>query len=115
MYAMLFDSKYQNHHRRGVTWKGRRVTSGVEFDRLDFALQHLEFHVSRIEDVYDLVVHTRSYNFVMWGSSPRVYVAFVRQALSSSLDGEFLDAGCGSLLFVFILFEFFTEVSPPAA
>jgi hypothetical protein len=100
---------------RGVTWKGRRVTSGVEFDRLDFALQHLEFHVSRIEDVYDLVVHTRSYNFVMWGSSPRVYVAFVRQALSSSLDGEFLDAGCGSLLFVFILFEFFTEVSPPAA
>lgn len=49
--------------------------------------------------VYDLVVRTRLYNFVMWGSSPRDYVAFVRQALSSSLDGKFLDAGCGSLLF----------------
>lgn len=49
--------------------------------------------------VYDLVVSTRLYNFLMWGSSPRDYAAFVRQALNSSSDGKFLDAGCGSLLF----------------
>ena len=56
-------------------------------------------HYDKRAAVYDLVVRTRLYNFVMWGSSPRDYVAFVRQALSSSVDGKFLDAGCGSLLF----------------
>jgi SAM-dependent methyltransferase len=56
-------------------------------------------HYDKRAAVYDLVVGTRLYNAVMWGSSPSDYVQFVRQALTSSRDGKFLDAGCGSLLF----------------
>ena len=56
-------------------------------------------HYDRRETVYDLVVSSRLYNSIMWGSSPLDYVAFARQAIKSSHDGKFLDAGCGSLLF----------------
>jgi ubiquinone/menaquinone biosynthesis C-methylase UbiE len=56
-------------------------------------------HYDRRAVVYDLVVSTRLYNFVMWGSSPFDYINFTRQALTSSSGGIFLDAGCGSMLF----------------
>ena len=56
-------------------------------------------HYDQRAALYDLVVRTRLYNSVMWGSSPSDYVDFARQALNSSRDGTFLDAGCGSLLF----------------
>ena len=56
-------------------------------------------HYDRRATVYDLVVSTRLYNSVMWGSSPLDYVTFARQAVRSCVDGRFLDAGCGSLLF----------------
>ena len=47
--------------------------------------------------VYDLVVGTRLYNRLMWGTSPSDYVMFARRAIES--QGLHLDAGCGSLLF----------------
>lgn len=47
---------------------------------------------------YDLVVGSRLYNRVMWGSSPRAYAAFAERAVRSG-DGPLLDAGCGSLVF----------------
>jgi ubiquinone/menaquinone biosynthesis C-methylase UbiE len=57
-------------------------------------------HYDRRATVYDWVVGSRLYNAIMWGSAPRDYVAFARQAIDSSQDdGKFLDAGCGSLLF----------------
>ena len=56
-------------------------------------------HYDRRATVYDLLVSTRWYNSIMWGCSPREYVAFAHEALTSSPDGTFLDAGCGSLLF----------------
>lgn len=56
-------------------------------------------HYDRRAAAYDLVVSTRLYNFVMWGTSPSDYIDFARQALTSSDEGIFLDAGCGSLLF----------------
>ena len=56
-------------------------------------------HYDKRATLYDLIVGTRLYNSVMWGASPLEYVDFARQALSSSPDGTFLDAGCGSLLF----------------
>jgi ubiquinone/menaquinone biosynthesis C-methylase UbiE len=56
-------------------------------------------HYDRRATVYDRVVGSRLYNSIMWGSAPRDYVAFARQAVDSSQDGKFLDAGCGSLLF----------------
>jgi ubiquinone/menaquinone biosynthesis C-methylase UbiE len=56
-------------------------------------------HYDRRATIYDLVVNSRLYNSFMWGSSPRDYVAFARQAITSSHSGKFLDAGCGSLLF----------------
>jgi len=56
-------------------------------------------HYDKRAAAYDLVVSTRLYNFVMWGTSPSDYIDFARQALTSSSDGRFLDAGCGSLLF----------------
>ena len=56
-------------------------------------------HYDKRAALYDLVVSTRLYNFLMWGSSPNDYIEFARGALNSSPDGKFLDAGCGSLLF----------------
>jgi SAM-dependent methyltransferase len=56
-------------------------------------------HYDKRASLYDLVVSTRLYNFVMWGTSPSDYVEFAREALDSSSYGIFLDAGCGSLLF----------------
>lgn len=56
-------------------------------------------HYDRRSTVYDFLVSTRLYNRVMWGSSPRDYVAFARQAVASNPEGRFLDAGCGSMLF----------------
>jgi ubiquinone/menaquinone biosynthesis C-methylase UbiE len=58
-----------------------------------------EHHYDRRATVYDLVVSTRLYNSVMWGSSPLDYVAFARQAVASHTDGTLLDAACGSMLF----------------
>ena len=49
--------------------------------------------------VYDLIVSTRLYNLVMWGSSPLAYRTFARHALESSPNGRVLDAACGSMLF----------------
>jgi len=62
----------------------------------DTSVQH---HYDKRAALYDSVVKTWLYNFVMWGTSPSHYVQFARQALDSSGDGMFLDAGCGSLLF----------------
>jgi ubiquinone/menaquinone biosynthesis C-methylase UbiE len=67
----------------------------------DTSVQH---HYDKRAAVYDSVVKTWLYNFVMWGSSPSDYVQFARQALDSSRDGMFLDAGCGSLLFTACLY-----------
>lgn len=58
-----------------------------------------QHHYDKRATVYDLVVRTRLYNLVMWGSSPRDYTHFARQAINSSPDGKFLDAACGSMLF----------------
>ena len=62
----------------------------------DTSVQH---HYDKRAAVYDSVVRTWLYNFVMWGTSPGDYVQFARQALDSAREGMFLDAGCGSLLF----------------
>lgn len=62
----------------------------------DEAHRHL---YDRRAAVYDFVVGTRLYNFVMWGSSPREYTEFARQAFASARGGPVLDAACGSLLF----------------
>jgi ubiquinone/menaquinone biosynthesis C-methylase UbiE len=62
----------------------------------DTSVQH---HYDKRAALYDSVVSTRLYNLVMWGTSPSHYVEFASQALNSSRDGMFLDAGCGSLLF----------------
>jgi ubiquinone/menaquinone biosynthesis C-methylase UbiE len=59
----------------------------------------VQHHYDRRAALYDSVVKTWLYNFVMWGTSPSHYVQFARQALDSSGAGMFLDAGCGSLLF----------------
>ena len=56
-------------------------------------------HYDKRAALYDLIVSTRLHNLVMWGSCPRDYADFARQAVSSSREGKFLDAGCGSLLF----------------
>lgn len=62
----------------------------------DTSVRH---HYDKRARMYDAVVSTRLYNFVLWGTSPFDYVEFARQALSSSREGRFLDAGCGSMLF----------------
>lgn len=62
----------------------------------DSSHQH---HYDRRATIYDLVVSTRLYNSVMWGSSPRDYVRFGSEAINSCSAGTLLDAPCGSLLF----------------
>lgn len=62
-------------------------------------------HYDKMAAVYDLVVGRRLYNLVMWGSPPREYSEFASQALKSSREGWFLDAGCGSLLFTARLYS----------
>lgn len=62
----------------------------------DTSVQH---HYDKRAALYDAVVQTWLYNFLMWGTSPRDYIQFAHQALNSSRDGMVLDAGCGSLLF----------------
>ena len=76
-----------------------RVAQLLEDDIYSVLRDSPRHHYDRRASVYDLLVSTRLYNSIMWGSSPRDYVAFARQALTSSHDGKFLDAGCGSLLF----------------
>ena len=62
----------------------------------DTSVRH---HYDKRATLYDSFVRTRLYNLVMWGTSPDQYVEFARQALNSTSDGMFLDAGCGSMLF----------------
>lgn len=62
----------------------------------DLSVKH---HYDRRAAAYDLVVRSRLYNSLMWGSSPLDYIAFARQAIDSCSNANFLDAGCGSLLF----------------
>ncbi len=53
---------------------------------------------------YDAVVAARVYNRLMWGTTPKAYVAFERRAIASRDDGVMLDAACGSLAFTANLF-----------
>ena len=76
-----------------------RVARLLEDDIYSVLPDSQPHHYDRRATVYDWVVGSRSYNAIMWGSAPRDYVAFARQAIESSHDGKFLDAGCGSLLF----------------
>jgi ubiquinone/menaquinone biosynthesis C-methylase UbiE len=62
----------------------------------DAASKH---HYDRRATLYDLVVSTRLYNSIMWGSSPFDYAVFARHAVDSCPDGRILDAACGSFLF----------------
>jgi SAM-dependent methyltransferase len=62
----------------------------------DTSVRH---HYDKRAVLYDWVVRAWLYNFTMWGSSPGDYAEFARQAVCSSVEGKFLDAGCGSLLF----------------
>ena len=58
-----------------------------------------EHDYDRKATVYDLIVSTRLYNLIMWGSSPLAYRDFARQAVESSRNGTILDTACGSMLF----------------
>lgn len=55
-------------------------------------------HYDSWATLYDLVVGSRPYNRVAWGSSPAEYAGFTARALGSG-GGVFLEAGCGSLVF----------------
>lgn len=84
---------------RSVLAEGRSlrlVEDGIYSALSDTPSRH---HYDKRAGIYDLVVGTRLYNAAVWGCSPRDYVAFAREAITSQSEGEFLDAGCGSLLF----------------
>lgn len=74
----------------------RLIEDGIYSVLPDTSVAH---HYDKRAALYDLVVGTRLYNYLIWGSSPSDYIEFARQSFSSSLEGRFLDAGCGSLLF----------------
>ena len=84
---------------RGVIEEGRAIRElgdGIYSVLADEPHAHL---YDRRAAVYDLVVGTRIYNRLLWGSSPRVYAEFARRAFSSQQSGMILDAPCGSMLF----------------
>jgi hypothetical protein len=122
IYAMLFDSIIRITTGRGVTCSAAslRLTMIVDAvsDELNAVLADdrsvrlieediysvlpdvsVAHHYDKRATIYDAVVSTRLYNLVMWGTSSSHYVEFARQALNSSSEGIFLDAGCGSMLF----------------
>jgi len=74
----------------------RLVEDGIYSVLPDASSKH---HYDRRATVYDLVVSTRLYNSVMWGSSPFDYADFARQSVSSCPNERLLDAACGSMLF----------------
>ena len=74
----------------------RVVEDGIYSVLEDASHNHL---YDRRAAAYDLIVSTRLYNRLMWGTSPSDYVMFARRAIESQTDGVHLDAGCGSLLF----------------
>jgi len=100
------ESKWEARALRSENIELKEVMADERFVRLieediysvlpDTSVLH---HYDKRASLYDLVLSTRLYNFVMWGTSPCDYVQFACQALDSSRDGMFLDAGCGSLLF----------------
>lgn len=49
--------------------------------------------------LYDLLVGSRLYNRIVWGTSPENHRTFARQAVQSAKSGLMLDAACGSLVF----------------
>src|SRR6266576_1689445 len=77
-------------------YTARLVEDGIYSVLTNASSKH---HYDRRATVYDLVVSTRLYNSVMWGSSPFDYRTFARQAVTSCPNGRLLDAGCGSMLF----------------
>jgi 2-polyprenyl-3-methyl-5-hydroxy-6-metoxy-1,4-benzoquinol methylase len=85
-------------HLKEVLAKGRRARL-IEEDIYSVLPGELRHHYDRRSTVYDLVVGTHLYNSLMWGSSPRAYAAFAREAVASCAAGKILDAGCGSMLF----------------
>ena len=74
----------------------RLIEDGIYSVLEDASHNHL---YDRRAAAYDLIVSTRLYNRLMWGTSPSDYVMFARRAIESQTDGVHLDAGCGSLLF----------------
>ena len=74
----------------------RLIEDGIYSVLEDASHNHL---YDRRAAAYDLIVSTRLYNRLMWGTSPSDYVMFARSAIESQADGLHLDAGCGSLLF----------------
>ena len=53
----------------------------------------------RMGAIYDLVACNPLYNRLVWGYWTSAYQTLCREALQSSADRWFLDAGCGSLAF----------------
>jgi ubiquinone/menaquinone biosynthesis C-methylase UbiE len=53
---------------------------------------------------YDMLVGNSVYNRLVWGNWPSNYRDFCKQALDSSPEGIYLDAGCGSLVFTASLY-----------
>ena len=74
----------------------RLVEDGIYSVLPDAATKH---DYDRKASIYDLIVSTRLYNAIMWGSSPQAYRNFARHALKSSNNGRVLDAACGSMVF----------------
>lgn len=74
----------------------REAEEGIYSVLPDASHRHL---YDRRAALYDLIVSTRIYNRVMWGTLPSSYTAFAQEALDSAAAGPVLDAGCGSLLF----------------
>ena len=54
---------------------------------------------------YDAVLRWPIYHRVFWGTSPRSFSEFGREALQAAGDGHFAEIGCGSLLFTARMYD----------
>ncbi len=68
-----------------------------------------ERHTAALYDrkaaAYDAVLRWPIYHRVFWGTSPRSFSQFGREALAAAGDGHFAEIGCGSLLFTASLYD----------
>jgi ubiquinone/menaquinone biosynthesis C-methylase UbiE len=62
-------------------------------------------HYDRIAPLYDVVLGTNTYNWMMWKTTPAAYRAFATRVFKSRAVGTHVEIGCGSLLFTSHVYE----------
>src|SRR3954463_10267653 len=79
-----------------------------EAERSIFALEGAAVepaHYDRMGRLYDIACGTRTYNRLVWGTTPEASRAFASSIFASNARGPHVEVGCGGLLFTSHLYD----------